>query len=266
MANHPERIICLSPETTEVLYLLEEEDRIVGISGYTVRPPRARREKPRVAAFTTAQIDEILALRPDLVLGFSDLQTGIAAELLKRGVEIHMFNQRSVKGILTMILTVGSLAGAAEKAANLVQTLEVSIERARRQSMNLTRKPIIYFEEWYDPVISGVGWVSDLIEISGGTDCFPEFAKEPAAVNRIVRDPQDVVLRKPDIIIGSWCGKKFHPEKVCQRPGWDEIPAVREGQVYEIKSAYILQPGPVAITEGLSRVQRIVAKWVNSRA
>lgn len=265
MAKYPERVVCLTPETTEVLYLLEEEDRIVGISGYTVRPARARREKPRVAAFTTAKIDQILDLQPDLVLGFSDMQASIAADLLKRGVEIHVFNQRSVRGILNMVLTVGSLTGAQEKAAKLVKTLQANIENVKCQSKKIIRKPIVYFEEWYDPLISAVGWVSELIQIAGGIDCFPELAKEPGAMNRIIKDPKEVVIRKPDIIIGSWCGKKFHPETVCQRPGWDKISAVHDAQVYEIKSAHILQPGPVALTEGLSQVQKIVKKWVSSR-
>jgi iron complex transport system substrate-binding protein len=260
-AKYPERIVCLSTETTEVLYLLEEQDRIVGISGYTVRPSQARREKPKISAFTSAKIDKIVDLKPDLVLGFSDLQAPIALDLIKRGVEVHIFNQRSVQGILGMILSLGSLVGAHRKAQNLIQTLTVNIEKVKKQARKLSRHPRVYFEEWYDPLIAGVQWVSELIEIAGGIDCFPELAAEPSATNRIIKDPGDVVSKQPDIIIGSWCGKKFQPDVVCQRSEWSKIPAVRNGHVYEIKSANILQPGPAAVTDGLSQLHEIIVKW-----
>ena len=260
-AKYPERIVCLSTETTEVLYLLEEQDRIVGISGYTVRPSQARREKPKISAFTSAKIDKILDLKPDLVLGFSDLQAPIALDLIKRGVEVHIFNQRSVQGILGMILSLGSLVGAHRKARNLIQTLTVNIEKVKKQARKPSRHPRVYFEEWYDPLIAGVQWVSELIEIAGGIDCFPELAAEPSATNRIIKDPGDVVSKQPDIIIGSWCGKKFQPDVVCQRSGWSKIPAVRNGHVYEIKSANILQPGPAALIDGLSQLHEIIMKW-----
>jgi len=261
-AKYPERIVCLSTETTEVLYLLEEQDRIVGISGYTVHPSRARKEKPKISAFTSARIDRILDLKPDLVLGFSDLQAPIAVDLVKRGVEVHIFNQRSIQGIINMILTLGSMVGALQKAQSLIQMLTKNIEKVRQEASKLSKHPKVYFEEWYDPLITGVGWVSELIEIAGGIDCFPELAVEPSAANRIIKNPGDVISRKPDIIIGSWCGKKFHPEVVCQRPGWDTIPAVRNGHVYEIKSAHILQPGPAALTDGLSQLHEIIIKWI----
>lgn len=260
-ARYPERIVCLTPETTEVIYLLEEQDRIVGISGYTVRPSRARREKPKISAFTSAQIDRILDLKPDLVLAFSDLQAGIAGDLIKKGVEVHIFNQRSVQGIFNMILTLGSMVGALQKAQKLIQSLNTNVEKIRLKANKLSRHPIVYFEEWYDPLITGVGWVSELIEIAGGIDCFSALAAESCAINRMIKKPEEVVSKQPDIIIGSWCGKKFQPDVVCRRSGWDKIPAVGTGHVYEIKSAYILQPGPAALTEGLSKLHEIIMKW-----
>lgn len=256
------RIICLTAEITEVLYALGEEDRIVGISGYSTRPTRARREKPRVAAFTSAKIDKILALEPDLVLGFSNLQADIAAELIRAGVEVHIFNQRSVRDILWMIMVIGRLTDALGKAADLVGELEQNIAAARSFAAQLEIRPKVYFEEWDEPLISGIRWVSELIEIAGGTDCFRELSAHASAADRIITDPGQVVEKMPDIILGSWCGKKFQPEKLMARPGWHTIPAVQNGFVLEIKSADILQPGPSVITHGLPQLQSIIRQWV----
>lgn len=260
----PQRIVCLTEETTETLYLLGEEHRIVGISGFTVRPARARREKPKVSAFTSAKIDKILALEPDLVLGFSDLQASIAEELIRCGVNVFIFNHRSVSGIFSMIATVGMLVGASKKTAELIAQLEAGLEEVRQKAATLPRRPRVYFEEWDNPLISGIGWVSELVEIAGGLDCFPELARKPMARDRVIADPLEVPRRAPDIIIGSWCGKKFQPAQVAARAGWQEIPAVKQGHLYEIKSADILQPGPAALTDGLRQLQAIVQQWANS--
>lgn len=257
----PQRIVCLTEETTETLYLLGEEHRIVGISGYTVRPRRARKEKPRISAFTTAKIDSILALKPDLVLGFSDLQADIAADLIRRGIEVHVFNQRTLAGIFNMIDIVGSLAYCHVRAQALINTLHARLEIIHEQVARYQQRPNVYFEEWFDPLISGIGWVSELIAIAGGQDCFSELAAEPLAKNRIIANPSQVITRQPDIIIGSWCGRKFRPEHVAARPGWDAIPAVQNGHVYEIKSADILQPGPAALTDGVGQLVAIFDRW-----
>lgn len=260
-AGFPERIVCLTEETTETLYLLGEQDRIVGISGYTVRPPRARKEKPKVAAFTHAKIDKILALKPDLVLGFSDLQAGIAAELIKDGVAVTIFNQRSAQEILNMILILGSMVDARERAEALIADLVSHIDQVKRRAAGIGTRPVVYFEEWHAPLISGIRWVSELIHIAGGVDCFPELAIQPSARRRIIEDGAEVIRRGPDIIIGSWCGKKFQPDAVRVRAGWDNIPAVRNDDIYEIKSPDILQPGPAALTDGLDQLHRIVVAW-----
>ncbi|MBT8078742.1 MAG: cobalamin-binding protein [Gammaproteobacteria bacterium] len=262
---YPQRIVCMTEETTEVLYDIGEDWRIVGISGFTVRPPRARREKPKVSAFTSAKIDRILALEPDLALGFSDLQAGIAAELIERGVAVHVFNHRSIEGILRMIRTLGGMIGCQEKTEQYVTGLEAGIESTRQSTGRFAKRPRVYFEEWDDPNISGIRWVSELIAVAGGDDCFPELAAEPLGKNRIIADPADIVRRQPDIIIGSWCGKKFRPERVAARPGWGDIPAVANGDVYEIKSPLILQPGPAALTDGLHALQAIVRRWQQKR-
>lgn len=259
--NYPERIVCLTEETTETLYLLGEQRRIVGISGFTVRPPEARREKPKVSAFTSAKIEKILELRPDLVLGFSDIQADIAAELVRRGVEVHVFNHRSVAEILRMILMLGGMIGCEDKAGALVDKLQASLDAIRAEATKLPRHPRVYFEEWDNPQISCIAWVSELIGIVGGEDIFPELAKEPLGKNRIIADSQEVVRRQPDIILGSWCGKKFRPEQVAARPGWQAIPAVRTGELHEVKSALILQPGPAALTDGVEALQRVFRRW-----
>jgi iron complex transport system substrate-binding protein len=261
-ARYPERIVCLTEETTETLYLLGEERRIVGISGYTVRPARARREKPRVSAFLSARIDRILALKPDMVLGFSDLQADIARDLAKAGLNVLLFNQRSVQEILDMIFQLSALVGAAEKGAQLVRELEEGLERIRRAAASFSRKPRVYFEEWDEPMISGIRWVSELVEIAGGEDVFRELSTSPAAAGRIVADPARVVERNPDVILGSWCGKKFRPERVAARPGWDRIAAVKAGELHEIKSADILQPGPAALTDGVRRIHAILSDYL----
>jgi iron complex transport system substrate-binding protein len=254
----PQRIVCLTEETVETLYLLGEEHRIVGISGYVVRPPRARREKPRVSAFTSADIPKILGLKPDLVLTFSDLQADIAASLIRAGIDVHAFNQRTVPEILDMIRMLGALVGAADRAGRLADELAATVDRARAAGAQLRPRPKVYFEEWDEPMISGIGWVSELVEAAGGIDIFAERAGCKSAKDRIVT-ADDVIARAPDIIVGSWCGKKFRPEKVVARPGFERVPAVRRGALHEIKSSLILQPGPAALTDGLKALQTVIA-------
>jgi iron complex transport system substrate-binding protein len=264
-SGFPERIVCLTEETTETLYLLEQDWRIVGISGFTVRPPRARREKPRVSAFTSAKIDRIIELRPDLVLGFSDLQADIAAQLVRAGIEVHVFNHRSVAEILRTVRVLGGMLGCETRTAVLVEQLEAGIEQSRRFAAALPQRPRVYFEEWDEPQISAIRWVSELIGIAGGDDCFPELAQASLGKDRIIADPLEVPRRAPDIIMGSWCGKKFRPELVAARPGWGDVPAVRDGELHEIKSAIILQPGPAALTDGLAALQARIAAWARRR-
>ncbi len=252
----PERIVCLTEETTETLYLLGEQHRIVGISGYTVRPPQARKEKPRVSAFVSADIPKVVALKPDLVLTFSDLQADIAAALIREGIAVHAFNQRTVAEILGMIRTLGALVGSEGKAKVLANELAANVEAVRSQSAGRNR-PKVYFEEWDEPMISGIGWVSELIAIAGGDDIFAELAVRKSARDRIV-SAEDIIRRAPDIIIGSWCGKKFNAGKVASRPGFDAIPAIRDGRLHEIKSPLILQPGPAALTDGLAALRAII--------
>ena len=261
----PQRIVCLTEETTEWLYLLGQEARIVGISGYTVRPRRAREEKPKVSAFLSARIDKILALEPDCVFGFSDLQADIAAQLIRRGVQVTVFNQRSVEEIFSMLYQVAGMVGQADRGLELLRVLRERLETIRREAAALPRRPKVYFEEWDEPHISAIRWVSELIGIAGGDDCFPELAAQPLGKDRIIADPLEVVRRSPDIILGSWCGKRFRPEKVAARPGWEAIPAVRDGALYEIKSPIILQPGPAALFDGLAEMHRIIAAWAARR-
>jgi iron complex transport system substrate-binding protein len=256
----PSRIVCLTEETVETLYLLGEERRIVGVSGYAVRPPQVRREKPRVSAFISADLEKIVALKPDLVLAFSDLQADIAAQLIRRNFAVHAFNQRDVAGIFDMIRTLGALVGAVEKAEELAVSLEDRLDAVRERSASLPHHPRVYFEEWDDPMISGLKWVSELVGAAGGIEVFPALAANKNAKDRIVA-PDDVIAAAPDIIIGSWCGKKFAPAKVAARPGFGTIPAVRDGALHEIKSALILQPGPAALTDGLDQLVRIVGDW-----
>lgn len=254
----PARIVCLTEETTETLYLLGEQDRIVGISGYTVRPPEARRDKPRVSAFTSADIPKILALEPDLVLTFSDLQAEIAAALIRHGIAVHAFNQRRVAGILDMVRTVGALVGAADRAAVLAMELEAGLAAVRARAAASRFRPRVYFEEWDVPMISGIGWVSELIEVAGGIDVFADRAEGQSAAERAVT-AAEVIAAAPDVIVGSWCGKRFRPEKLAARPGFERIPAVRNGALHEIRSSLILQPGPAALTDGLAALAAIIA-------
>lgn len=260
MKRWPQRIVCLTTETVEVLYLLGEQDRIVGISGFTTRPAIARKEKPKISAFTSANIEKILALQPDLVLCFSNLQADIAASLIKAGCQVHVFNQRSLDETLQMILTVGDLVGASEKAEDLVARYQAQLAAARQQVANWPRKPKVYFEEWDEPMMCSIRWAAELIAAAGGQDCFPELSQFHSARDRQVTAAQ-VIAAQPDIIIGSWCGKKFQPEKVKARPGWQAIPAIQHGHLYEIKSVDILQPGPALFSEGLVQLQTIIQRW-----
>jgi iron complex transport system substrate-binding protein len=259
----PQRIVCLTEEPTEVLYALGEERRIVGISGFTVRPPRARREKPKVSAFTSAKIDAILALEPDFVVGFSDIQADIARELVRAGVEVWISNHRSVAGILDYIRRLGALVGAADAADAYARRAEAHIAEVERAAAALPRRPRVYFEEWDEPPITGIRWVAELIRIAGGDDVFPERAAMPLARDRILADASEVVRRSPDIIFGSWCGKKFRPDHVAARPSWSAIPAVRDGELHEIKSPIILQPGPAALFDGLDALHACIAAWAS---
>ena len=261
----PERIVCLTEETVETLYLLGEDRRIVGVSGYAVRPPRVRKEKPRVSAFISADVPKILALKPDLVLTFSDLQADIAAELIRNNVAVHAFNQRDVAGILAMIRTLGALVGAIEKADELATSLGRRLAQMRAQAAQRASRPRVYFEEWDEPMISGIGWVSELVEIAGGIDVLGNLAGEKSAKDRIVT-ADTVIAAAPDIIVGSWCGKKFVPAKVAARAGFQAVPAVRTGFLREIKSALILQPGPAALTDGLDALANIVDEWTAAQA
>jgi iron complex transport system substrate-binding protein len=253
----PERIVCLTEETVETLYLLGEEARIVGVSGYAVRPKRVRHEKPRVSAFTSADTRKILALEPDLVLTFSDLQAEIAADLLREGIAVMGYNQRDVAGILAMIRHLGATVGQARRAARLADHYQQRLAQVAARAEGRPR-PIVYFEEWDDPMITGIGWVSELIAIAGGRDAFPQLAGKDKARDRIVTSAQ-VIAAAPDVILASWCGKKVRPEKIAARPGWDSIPAVREGRIAEIKSPLILQPGPAALGDGLDAILAALA-------
>ena len=261
VSTGPQRIVCLTEEPTEVLYALGEERRIVGISGFTVRPARARREKPKVSAFISAKVDRILELEPDFVVGFSDIQADIAQALIKAGVEVWISNHRSVAGILGYIRRLGALIGAAERAERYALELERHIEKVRTEAAALGSRPRVYFEEWDEPLITAIRWVSELVAIAGGEDIFPERAVCPLGKDRILADAGEVVRRAPQIILGSWCGKRFRPERVASRPGWEGIPAVRDGELHEIKSPLILQPGPAALTDGLNAIHAVVRRW-----
>ena len=262
----PRRIVCLVEEPTEVLYALGEQDRIVGISGFTVRPPRARKEKPKVSAFTSAKVDQILALKPDLAIGFSDIQADIAAELVRRGVEVWISNHRSVAGILDYVRRLGAMVGAAAKAEAYADALERGVEAVAAKAAAFPVRPRVYFEEWDEPRISGIQWVAELVRIAGGDDLFPELAAESLAKQRILADDAEILRRDPQIVFGSWCGKKFQPGAVAARAGWGAVSAVRDGQLFEIKSPIILQPGPAALTDGLAEMHAHIARWVAARA
>ena len=255
---YPRRIVCLTEETTETLYLLGEADRVVGVSGYTVRPPEAR-HKPRVSAYLTAKYEKIEALHPDLILAFSDLQADIARDLIRRGHNVMTFNQRSVAEILQMIRMRGGLVGCAEKAGALAERLESDLELIRENALSLPRRPRVFFEEWDDPLISGIQWVEELVEIAGGDPIFPELRHAKLGKDRII-ESQEVIRRDPDVIVASWCGKAVRIEKIAARPGWESVAAVRSGHIYEIKSAYILQPGPAALTDGVHQLHAKIAR------
>ena len=268
MTLSPQRIVCLTEETTEWLYLLGQERRIVGISGYTVRPARARQEKPKVSAFLSAKIDKILALQPDCVFGFSDLQADIAALLIRQGVQVTVFNQRSVAEIFSMMYQVAAMVGEAAQGLERIAAMQQGLDQMRAEVADLlaqgARRPRVFFEEWDVPHISAIRWVSELMGIAGGDDIFPELAHESLGKNRIIADGAEIVRRNPDIIIGSWCGKKFRPETVAARPGWAQVAAVRDGALFEIKSPLILQPGPAALTDGVAALHRICRDWMRA--
>ena len=262
----PQRIVCLTEETTEWLYLLGQDHRIVGISGYTVRPRRARDEKPKVSAFLSAKIDKILTLKPDCVFGFSDLQADIAALLIRAGVQVTVFNQRSVDEIFSMLYQVAAMVGQVEQGLLHLQQMRAQLDAIQQAAAKFKRRPIVYFEEWDEPHISCIRWVSELIGMAGGDDCFPELAQMPMGKDRIIAEGKTIVDRAPDIIIGSLCGKKFRSEKVVTRKGWQEVPAVRNNQIFEIKSSNILQPGPAALTDGVAQLHQIIKEWESSYA
>jgi len=258
---YPQRIVCLTEEPTEVLYALGEQRRIVGISGFTVRPAGVRSEKPRVSAFTSANIGRILSLKPDLAIGFSDLQADIARELIRNGIEVWISNHRTIAGIIGYVRRLGAMVGAIDAAERYAHRLEQDLDKRRTAAAALPRRPRVYFEEWDEPMISGIAWVSELIGVAGGVDVFPERAACPLAKDRIIADALEVVRAQPDVILGSWCGKRFRPERVATRDGWGEIPAVRSGELHEIKSPLILQPGPAALTDGLDAIHRVLQQW-----
>lgn len=264
----PQRIVCLTEETTEWLYLLGQERRIVGISGYTVRPRRAREEKPKVSAFLSAKIDKILALQPDCVLGFSDLQADIAAELIRQGVQVTVFNQRSVAEIFSTLFQIAAMVGEAAQGQARIAAMQADLRAmqsavAERLAAG-ARRPRVYFEEWDEPQISAIRWVSELVSIAGGEDCFAELSLQAKGKDRIIADPMEVVGRNPDIIFGSWCGKKFRAEKVAARVDWQGVEAVKNQQLFEIKSADILQPGPAALTDGVQRIHQHILHWMDA--
>ncbi|MEI8267916.1 MAG: cobalamin-binding protein [Betaproteobacteria bacterium] len=262
MSNpHPQRIVCLTEETTEWLYLLGQEQRIVGISGYTVRPPRARQEKPRISSFLDGKIDRIVALEPDLVIGFSDMQAALADKLIRAGLNVLVTNQRSVAQIFQTLRLVAGLVGAQERAEAWIAQCQARHAQIALATSAWPRRPRVYFEEWDEPMISAIRWVSELVTVAGGDDVFPELALQSMGRDRVIADALAPARRAPDIIIGSWCGKKFRPEKVAARAGWAEVPAVRGGELHEIKSCDILQPGPAALTDGLERLHAICARW-----
>lgn len=262
---YPQRIVCLTEEPTEMLYLLGEQDRIVGISGFTVRPPSARKEKPIVSTFLDAKIDEIIALQPDLVIGFSDLQAEIAKQLIEAGITVWINNHRSIVEIMSMMVQLGALVGKGGQAESLVVEIQQTIQDIELVTRTWPQKPTVYFEEWYDPLISGIQWVSEIIALAGGIDIFPELGKESLAKNRIIADPQRVVERNPDIIMASWCGKMFKKPRMVNRPNWDQIAAIRSDAVYEIPSEIILQPGPACLMEGLPMLHDIFQRWASHK-
>lgn len=264
MSAYPKRIVCLTEETVETLYALGADNLIVGVSGFAVRPQRVRKEKPRISTYLDARFDDILALQPDLVLAWSDLQADMVAELIRRGVDVMCFNQRGIDGILDMIVRLGALVGLADAAEQYAAVLRAGLDDAAARGAMRTRKPRVYFEEWYDPLIGGIQWVSELVELCGGIDIFPEHRDQQAARGRIIADPREPVHRRPDILIASWCGKMFKPDVVRQRPGWEQFNPVVRNMMFEIPSPIILQPGPAALTDGVAAILRIYDTWESS--
>ena len=262
----PQRIVCLTEEPTETLYLLGEQARIVGISGFTVRPPAARRDKPKVSAFISAKFDRILELKPDFAIGFSDIQADIAAELVRRGIEVWIANHRSIEGILDYVLRLSGLVGATTRGQQLVDGWRRGLDACAKRAAARGQRPRVYFEEWDEPRISGIQWVAELVRVAGGDDIFPELAAEPLAKGRILADDRKIIERQPEIVIGSWCGKKFRPEQVAARPGWEQVPAVHHDELHEVKSPLILQPGPAALGDGLAALEAIIAGWAQRRS
>jgi iron complex transport system substrate-binding protein len=260
----PERIVCLTEEPTEVLYAIGESERIVGISNFTVRPARARKEKPRVSAFISAHIDRIIELEPDLVVGFSDIQADIARDLIKAGVEVWISNHRTVEGILGYVRRMGAMVGAVQKADDYAVTLENHLTEVAESSKSFPHRPRVYFEEWNDPLITGIGWVAELIRIAGGDDIFPELSAQSLAKDRIIADPSEVAGRSPEVILASWCGKRVQFDHIYERSGWSTVPAIEKGNVYEIDSSIILQPGPAALTAGLDEIHRLLLESLGS--
>jgi iron complex transport system substrate-binding protein len=258
---YPQRIVCLTEETTEWLYLLGQEQRIVGISGYTVRPPRARQEKPRISSFLDGKIDRIVALQPDLVIGFSDMQASLADKLIRAGLNVLVTNQRSVAEIFQTLRLVAGLVGQQERSEAWIAQCQARHAQIAQAARAWPRRPRVYFEEWDEPMISAIRWVSELVAVAGGDDVFPELALQSMGRDRVIADALQPARRAPDLIIGSWCGKKFRPEKVAARAGWAEVPAVRHSELHEIKSCDILQPGPAALTDGLEKLHAICARW-----
>lgn len=257
----PQRVVCLTEETVETMYALNADALIVGVSGFAVRPARVRSEKPRVSTYIDARFDDIVALRPDVVFTWSDMQADISAELIRRGIEVVCFNQRSIDGILAMIIRIGAYIGYADAAAEYSYKLRCNVDEAVLRGNSRRKKPLVYFEEWYDPLITGICWVSELIEVCGGTDVFAENRQFPNAKERILADPLEPVRRNPDILVASWCGKMFKPERVRAREGWSDMKAVVENHMYEIPSPVILQPGPAALTDGITALMRIFDEW-----
>ncbi|MGH8925696.1 MAG: cobalamin-binding protein [Acidimicrobiia bacterium] len=261
--SYPERIVCITEEPTEVLYALGEEHRIVGITNFTVRPKRARKEKPRVSAFTSAHIDRILELEPDLVIGFSDIQADIARDLIKEGVEVWISNHRSIDGIISYVRRLGAMVGVTEKADTYANDLTAHVEKVRASADALPYRPKVYFEEWHDPIITGIGWVAEIIRIAGGDDVFPQLSTAALAKDRIIADPSVVAAAEPDVILASWCGKKVQFDHIYGREGWEDVPAIANRQVHEIDSSIILQPGPAALTDGIDEIHRLILEAIS---
>jgi iron complex transport system substrate-binding protein len=258
LTSYPRRIICLTEETTETLYRIGAGDLVVGVSGFTVRPPQARK-KPKVSSFLDANFERILELEPDVVFGFSDLQADLARELIKRGVPVYVFNQRSIEQILQTVRVICAVVGRAAEGEKLAFELSAHLAAVAERAARLPRRPRVFFEEWHEPLISGIRWCSELVELAGGDDICRESRAHQGAKGRIY-EPEEIARRNPEVVIASWCGRKVRPEKIRARPGWSEVAAVKNGQLHEVKSALILQPGPAALTDGLDAIAAIIER------